>query len=283
MSLYKYFKKAKKQKWAIGEFNFSTVEQLKGIILAAKSKSSPVILGTSENEAKFFGLEEAVALVRILENKEKFKLFLHLDHGKDLDIIKRAIDVGYDSVHFDGSFLSFEDNVKLTGEVVRYAHKKKIFVEGELGFLRGESKLFLTDAPVIKEQDLTRPEDAEDFVLKTGVDSLAVVIGNVHGMYKKMPDLDFERLKKIKSQTDVFLVLHGGSGLSISDLKKAIRFGVQKVNLNTELRIAWRKSLEKAFKNSKETKPYKISPEVIQEIKKKVEKYIKLFGSRNKI
>lgn len=279
MELDQILKKAKREKWAIGQFNFSTIEQLKGIIGAAKKLSAPVILGTSEKESKFLGLEETIAQVRILENKMGLKLFLHLDHGKDLNYIKRAIDLGFDSVHFDGSELPFKENLKLTKEIVNYGHKKNVLVEGELGYLRGESRFFQKKKVIIKKEDLTKPEQAQEFVEKTKVDLLAPAIGNVHGIYPEMPELDFERLKEINQKTDAFLVLHGGSGLSRDEIKKAIKSGIQKININTELRLVWRDSLQKILKTSKEIKPYIILPQVSQAIEKKVEEYIKLFRS----
>lgn len=279
MELDQILKKAKREKWAIGQFNFSTIEQLKGIIGAAKKLSAPVILGTSEKESKFLGLEETIAQVRILENKMGLKLFLHLDHGKDLNYIKRAIDLGFDSVHFDGSELPFKENLKLTKEIVNYGHKKDVLVEGELGYLRGESRLFQKKKITIKKEDLTKPKQAQEFVEKTKVDLLAPALGNVHGIYPEMPELDFERLKEISQKTDAFLVLHGGSGLLRDEIKKAIKSGIQKININTELRLVWRESLQKILKTSKEIKPYIILPQVSQAIEKKVEEYIKLFGS----
>jgi len=279
MELNQILKKAKREKWAIGQFNFSTIEQLRGIIGAAKKLSAPVILGTSEKESKFLGLEETIAQVRILENKMGLKLFFHLDHGKDLNYIKRAVDLGFDSVHFDGSELPFKENLKLTKEIVNYGHKKNVLVEGELGYLRGESRFFQKKKIAIKEEDLTRPEQAQEFVEKTKVDLLAPAIGNVHGIYPEMPELDFERLKEINQKTDAFLVLHGGSGILRDEIKKAIKSGIQKININTELRLIWRESLQKILKTSKEIKPYIILPQVSQAIEKKVEKYIKLFGS----
>jgi len=286
--LYKLFKKAQKEKWAIGHFNFSTPEQLRGIAAAAKKLASPVILATTQGEIEFLGLKEAVAQVRILEQNLQLPLFLHLDHGKNISLVKRAIDFGFDSVHFDGSSLSFKKNVKLTREIVKYAHKRKVFVEGELGYLRGESRLIKKAKPQIEKGDLTKPEEAEEFVKETRVDSLAIAIGNIHGAYfrKSKPDferLDFERLKEIRKKTDTFLVLHGGSGILSKDLKKAIKCGIQKINVNTELRIAWKETLQKILNESEEVKPYLILPKVTLTIEKKVAKYIKLFGSCDKL
>lgn len=300
MGLKDYLEKAQKEKWAIGQFNFSTFEQLRGILAAAQKMKSPVILGTSEGESRYLGLKEIVALVEISkinpvrdsENEEKaisggisngvkYKVpaFLNLDHGKDLNWIKKAIDFGYPAVHFDGSELPFKKNIKCAKKIVEYAHKKGVLVEGELGYLRGDSKFHKKTARIEKE-DLTLSEKAYRFVKETKVDSLAIAIGNIHGIYTGMPKLDFERLKEINKKTKAYLVLHGGSGIPKTEIKKAIKFGIVKVNINTELRLTWKKTLEKSFK-TQEIRPYKILPKVQKAIQKKVEEKINLFGSKN--
>jgi len=281
MSLLDYFRRAQKEKWAIGQFNFSTDEQLKGIIIAAEKLKSPVIIGTSEGESRFLGLEQAIALVGSFKEETGLPVFLNLDHGKNLDYIKKAINLGYDCVHFDGSELSLAENIRLTKEIVSFASKKDVLVEGEVGLLKGASGLYQKRIDIEKE-DLTRPQDAERFVKETKVNSLAVAIGNVHGVYQEMSKIDFERLKDIKTKTGIPLVLHGGSGISKQDIRKAVKAGINKININTELRIAWKKELEKTLKQSKETKPYKILSPISQITQKIVEEKIKLFGSQNK-
>jgi len=274
-----YLNKAQKENWAIGQFNFSTLEQFKGILAAVKKLRSPVIFGTSEGESKFLELEEVVNLVKFYRKKLGLSIFLNLDHGKSLEYTKEAIEVGYDLVHFDGSELAFEKNIKMTKKIADYAHQKGILVEGELGRI-GQSWGFKNLA---KKKDLTDPNQSEEFVKKTKIDLLAVSIGNIHGVQKKMPELDFKRLKKIKQKVDIPLVLHGGSGIFKKEIKKAILLGITKINSNTDLRLAWRKSLEKELKaNLKEIRPYKILPEVIKTVQKVVEEKIKLFGSLNK-
>ncbi len=279
MTLANTLKQMRKQGSAIGQFNFSAYEQLIGIVLAAKKLNTPVILGTSEGEAKFLNLEIAVALKSIFQKQYNVPLFLHLDHGRDISYIKKAINVGYDSVHFDGSGLCFKENVFLTKKVVAMAHKKHIFVEGELGYLRGKSGHFLKQKTGIQKKDLTKPEQVEEFVKQTKVDSLAIAIGNVHGIYANAPLLDIERLKEIRNTNNVFLVLHGGSGLSAKNLKTAINSGIQKVNINTEIRILWKEKTMEIMNNTKEIKPYLILPKTINAIQKKVEKYIKIFNN----
>jgi len=269
-----FFSKAKKEKWAIGQFNFSTLEQFKAIINVAKRLKSPVILGTSENEANFFGLEEAITL-RNLYRKRFPYIYLNLDHGKDVNLIKKAINLGYDCVHFDGSGLDFQENIKITKKIVKYAHKKGCLVEGEIKSIQGSSEIHKRLPNEILLEDI---EKAKEFVKKTRVDSLAINIGNLHGVYKKPIRLNIEHLQKIKKAIPVFLVLHGGSGTSKEDIKAAIKNGVVKINVNTELRKAWREGLEKSLKKHKDTiKPYNILPEVILKVEETVEEKIKLF------
>jgi len=277
MTLKDYLRRAQRQKFAIGQFNFSTLEQLRGILAAAQKMKSPVILGTSEKESKFLGLEEILALVEISKMKYKVSAFLNLDHGKDLDYIKKAIDFGYPAVHFDGSGLSLEKNMKYAKKVVEYAHKKGVLVEGEL--------------ECIEKENLSSLNETERFIKETKVDSLAIAIGNRHGFYKNVK-LNFNRLEEIKEKihpvkfasqsfngAGTFLVLHGGSGISNIQIKKAIKSGIVKININTELRLAWKRILAKSLK-TQEIKPYKILPLVQKTIQEKVEKKLKLFGSR---
>lgn len=287
IKLYQILKRAQKGKWAIGKFNFSTSEQLRGILMAARKLRSPVILETSEGESKFLGLTSIIPLVFTMAMDLKMNpnsVFLNLDHGKSLNSIKEAIETGYQMVHFDGSDLTFKENTKKTRKVVDFAHKKGIWVEGELGCIRETSEVHQGKFK-IKKEDLTKPEEVEKFVKETGIDSLAIAIGNIHGIFTEMPEqLDFKRLKEIKKKSNVFLVLHGGSGIPPQEIKKAIKFGITKINVSTELRVAWRKSLEKSLKvKPKEVKPYKILPQVLGAVQKVVEEKIKLFGSVNKI
>jgi len=254
-------KNARKGKYAVGQFNFSTIEQLVGILFAAEKLKSPIILGVSQGELNYLGLKQVVALVEIAKSETSVPIFLNLDHGKDLDLIKKAIDYGFSAVHFDGSGLPLEKNIEYAKKVVKYANKKNVLVEGEL-----ES---------IEKNNLTSLNQAEKFVKETKVDSLAIAIGNVHGMHKK-PKLDFKRLKEISKKVNVLLVLHGASGIKDKDIKKAIKLGIVKINFNTELRLAWKKALIQALRG-KEIKPYKILPRVQKGVQAKVEKKLKLF------
>jgi fructose-bisphosphate aldolase class II len=278
-----YLKEAQKTKKAIGQFNFSTLEQLKGILMAGKKLNCPLILGTSEREAKFFGIKEAVLLRDLYRKELKIPIFLNLDHGKDIGLIKKAIDFGYDGVHFDGSSLSLKENIILTRKIVSYARKKGIIVEGEVGKIETESSKIYKRKFIIKEKDLTDPREAEEFVKKTKVDSLAINIGNFHGIEVSglNPKLRIERLKEIKKRVgETFLVLHGGSGIRERDIKEAIKNGISKININTELRLAFSFSIKEFFKkHPQEIVPYKILPQAIEGVQKVVEKKIKTFTS----
>ncbi len=274
MKLEKIFKKTEEEERAMGQFNFSTLEHYKAIVSASIKTKTPVILGTSESEACFVGLEEAVGL-RDAARRRGAEVFLHLDHGKDFKLIKKAIEAGYDSVHFDGSLLSFEENLRKTEKVVKYAKKRNVFVEGELGVIRGGSDE--KETPVLLKEEMTKPEKAREFVGKTGVNSLAICIGNVHGSYGEMPQLDLKRQEEIREKTDAFLVFHGGSGFSKEVLQKVIKRGIVKININTSLRRVWRRFLEEELARDKTVKPYKILSPVRKELLKKVLYFISLF------
>lgn len=288
-----YFKKAQEGKYAIGQLNCSTADQVRAVIIAAKKLNAPVIIGTSEGEAKFMGLRQAAKIIESYQEETGLPIILNADHTykdvKDLtnlNKIKALLDAGYNSIHFDGSVLSYEENVKWTKQVVDMckAVSPDISVEGELGFLPGASKLS-QEKVEIKEEYLTNPDQALEFVLATGVDRLAVSVGNSHGISADEPKLDFERIAKIndKVREHAVLVLHGGSGIPNEDIQKAISLGICKININTELRIAFTDGLKKYFaENPDETTPYKYMQYPIEEMQKVVEEKIVIFGSQNK-
>ncbi len=285
-----YFERAKQENFAIGQFNFSDLTQMKAIVETAEKLKSPIILGTSEGESIFFGFEEAVALRNVLREKYNLPIFLNLDHGKTFEYVKKAIDAGYDMVHIDGSKLSLADNIKLTNQVVKYAKsggwtKEKVLVEGEVGKIGTESSKVYIEKMKINEQDLTRPGEAKEFVNQTKVDLLAVGIGNFHGVQSsgENPNLRIDILKKISEATgNINLVLHGGSGTPENDIREAIRNGVVKININTELRKAFADGLKKSL-NSGEIVPYKFLLDAKILVGKIVEEKIQLFDSINKI
>ncbi|MCL5093639.1 MAG: class II fructose-bisphosphate aldolase [Patescibacteria group bacterium] len=267
--------------YAVGAFNTSTLEATKAIINAAAKLASPVIIETSEGEFNFLDSNIIFDQVKDLSDEYGVTVALHLDHGKSLETVKKAVEARYTSVHIDASNLSYQENIELTQKVAEFAHKKNISVEGELGHISGSSEKH-SEKIEINLSNLTDPGLAKEFVKETGIDILAVSIGNIHGVYTNPPELDLGRLERI-SKVKIPLSLHGGSGIPENQIKMAVKLGIAKVNVNTELRMAYAGELREELKaHPKEIVPYKILPEVIEEIEKVVENKIKLFGSEGK-
>jgi fructose-bisphosphate aldolase class II len=286
MGLNDWLQRARAEGWAIGHFNVSNLEGIKAILNVALNLRSPVIIGLSENEREFFGTKFAVAIINVWRKENNnFPVFLNADHTKTFEKAKEAIDAGFDSVHFDGSHLKFEENIFETKKVVEYAKSinPDISVEGELGYLRGVSAV--QQSVEISPQDMTDPDEAAEFVRATKVDRLAPVFGNIHGIVLNQKEtLDIERLSKIREKTDAFLVLHGASGLDKEEIKKAIKNGIVKVHINTEIRVAYRKALEEVFREMpNETTPYKYLSFAIRAMEKVIEEKILIFGSNQKV
>ncbi len=284
----KILKKAQDGGYAVGHFNVSNLEQLRAVCETAAALKSPIIIGTSEGERKFIGLKQIVAAVKAWQEETGLPIILNADHSKSFETVKDATDAGYTGIHFDGSELAYEENLKITKQVVEYVKSKnsEAIVEGELGRVLGGSQLH-TEVIEIKESDFTDPDLAVGFVKESGIDSLAISYGNIHGIFGKGLEanekLDIERLKTIRGKVGTFLVLHGGSGISPEEIKESVKNGIVKVNINTELRIAYVNTLRDVLNKSSETTPYKIWSLVIDAVKKIVEEKIKLFGSENKI
>ncbi len=282
-----YLEKAQKESFAIGQFNFSDFTQMKAIVAASVQMKAPVILGTSEGESAFFGIEEAVALRNVLRKKTGAAIFLNLDHGHSFEYLKKAVDAGYDMVHFDGSKLPLDENIKITKEVVRYARKKGITIEGEVGRIGTDSSKIYSDKFEIKEEDLTKPEEALKFIKETKADLLAVSIGNFHGIEISGidPNLRLDVLRAVKEKIgDTFFVLHGGSGTPEDDIKEAIRMGIAKININTEVRLAFSGNLRRYLNNNpNEIVPYKFLIDAQNSVKNLVQRKISLFGGENKV
>ncbi|OGD30848.1 hypothetical protein A2833_01140 [Candidatus Azambacteria bacterium RIFCSPHIGHO2_01_FULL_44_55] len=280
------FKRAELEKWAVPHFNISNLEQLRAIITSCVKLKSPVMIGTSEGERRFIGGRQAVALLRAFREETGIPIILNADHHKSFEAVKEAVDAGYDSILFDGSALSFEENVKTTLRVMEYAKSKnpEITVEGELGYLRGSSEI-LNEKIKLEASDFTNPDQAREFVNLTGVNRLAIAVGNIHGISLDEPMLDFERIRAIHEKNiDTILVLHGGSGISDGDLKKAINVGIRNVHINTEVRAAYTNALRKSLVNHPDdVTPYKIFPPVSEAVQALVEKKLVAFGSINKI
>lgn len=281
MTLKEYLQKAREGKYAIGHFNFATEDVLKAVVAGAKEAGAPcVMVGTSEGEAGFVGLLEASALVKAVSADLQFPVFLNADHFKSFEKCKAAIDAGYDSVIIDASKLPNAENMALAKQVVEYAHSVNpdISVEGELGYLKGSSEV--QTKIEISAADYSKPEEVADFVAQTGVDRMAVVFGNIHGIVTDQEEkLDIEHFSKIiVAAPSPAYVLHGASGLKDEDVQAAIRSGVSNVHFNTELRVAYHDKLkEEMITMPNETTPYKYLGPAADEVQKLVAAKTRLF------
>jgi fructose-bisphosphate aldolase class II len=298
VSLKNLLNKAQKNSYAVGQFNVYDLESAQAVIEAAEKEKSPVILGITEKSIAFAGLPELALIIKYLASKAKISVVLHLDHGKTIDIVKKAIKVGFSSVMFDGSFYSLNTNIKLTQKAVNAAHNKGVSIEAELGSLGFVNK---------KVCSFTDPNEVQEFVQKTKVDVLAIAVGTSHGAYKFVgkPYIDLARIKLIKNEVTVPIVLHGASaalpalvskanrygaklkktsGVSDILIKKVIKAGISKINIDTDLRLAFNASLRQTLtQNKKEFDPRQLLKPAYQEIVQVVRQKIRLFGSFNKI
>ena len=232
-------------KRAIGSFNVHCLEMLPAMIEGAKELDVPIIIQTSPGTAEYIGLDLLVSSIQTLSERTNVDVCLHMDHCTDIEVIKRAIDTGYTSVMYDGSSLPLEENIKNTKEVVAYAKDRNVSVEGEVGSIGGAE-----DGVVVSEEDAvyTDPEDAYRFVRETNVDAIAVAIGTTHGQYKSKAKLNFELLEELtKNLTNAGLVLHGGTGVSETDMRKCVALGMKKVNVGTELNKSYIDNVNSAF------------------------------------
>jgi len=277
--------RAKNEGYALGAFNSGNMEVLKAIARASFNQQAPLILETSAGEIEYLGMKNFLSLVENYRQENNLQILTNLDHGPGLEECQNAIENGYNLIHFDGSALPYEENVKITKILVEQAHEKGLLVEAEMDRIMGESKAHLETPESIQAQSsYTDPEKAAAFVAATGCDILAVFIGNLHGVYQQEPRLDLERLGLIAEKVPCFLSLHGGSGLFAEDVQKAIQIGrIVKININTELRLAYRSTLENVLRGSDEVALYKIMPPVIAAVQKVVEEKIQLFGSQGKL
>lgn len=229
---------AKKNHYGIVAPDFWDLNSARDYVRIAEELNAPILLSFAQAHKHLISLEEAAAVGRLMAESAKAPIALHLDHGEDFDYIRRAIDLGFNSVMIDASMHDFKENVRLTKEVVDYAHAKGVDVEAEIGHVGGT-----TESPTEMESVAnvyTTVEEAAAFVEKTGADSLAVSIGTSHGVYKnnKNPELNFQRLQELAANVPVPLVLHGGSGTGDDNLKRCVREGITKVNVFTEFTTA---------------------------------------------
>ena len=282
-TLQKFLQQASQEHWATGHFNASELDHMRAIVEACKEVGAPAIIGASEGERKHLGLHEAVALRDALAKEYGIPVFLNADHTKSVEAAKQAIDAGFDSIHIDLSAESFEQNVAGTKEIVAYARAKnsEINVEGELGYLRGESKVQHEKIEVSPE-DYTKPEQAKEFVEQTGVDRLAIAVGNIHGISLDEPDLDIERIRQIRAAIpeQVAIVLHAASGIPDGQIRQAIEVGVANIHINTDLRVAFVAELKKSLaEHPDEVAMYKLDASANEAMKEMVKEKLQLFGA----
>ncbi len=275
---------------AVGHFNVSELAALKGIFAAAQEMSEhqkitiPIIIGVSEGEREFIGVAQAVALISSLRKEYDYPIFLNADHTHSLSGVKIAAEAGFDEILFDGSALSFEDNIAQTKEAVRIvrAINPNIIIEGEIGYI-GASSEIIEKRPL--NMVLSTPEEAVRFVQSTGVDVLAPAVGNMHGLLKTMvagteeKHLDIALISAIKSACGKYMTLHGGSGTADDDFIAAAKAGMTIIHVSSELRLAWRHGIESGLKdNPQEIAPYKILSPAVKEIQKIVADRLRLFN-----
>jgi fructose-bisphosphate aldolase class II len=290
-------------RYAVGAFNINNLEILQGVVRGGIEMDSPIIIAASEGAIEYAGFDYIVSMMRTAAELTSIPMALHLDHGRDPAVIARCITGGFTSVMIDASHLPLEDNIRETKQVVELAHAEGVSVEAELGRLRGIEDMISVDE---REATLTKPEDAERFVTETGVDSLAPAIGTSHGAFKFKGEakLDLERLKEIKKRVGIPLVLHGAStvpqqilklvtqyggelqdakGVPPDQLKKAITLGINKINTDTDLRLALTAAVRRVLTDDpKVFDPRKILGPARDMIAEVVKEKVTLFGSAHK-
>lgn len=238
---------------AILATNFYNFETLSGVLQAASLSRSPVILQLSESSIRYLGLEVGLAMARAALKSFEVEGWVHLDHGSTIEMAKRCLDAGFDSVMIDASERPFEENVRITREVVKYAEPYGANVEAELGYVAK-----LGQDQVVNQY--TQPEEASRFVEETGVNALAIAIGSAHGFYKETPKLQLDLLSRIHQATNAALVLHGSSGIPDDQLREAIARGISKVNLATETKNIFMRTLQKTLQDNDEIDLRKVFP-----------------------
>lgn len=285
-------KEAKREKRAIGHFNISNLEMLKGILEAGKTLSQednkiPLIIGLSEKERKYFGENEFVAFIKSIREKNNYPIFTSADHCKTYESAEKAVQAGFDALVIDNSKMSFGDNIEATKRTcsILKSINPEVLLEGEMGFIGASSKLLdqIPEEVEISEETITKAENAKKFVQETGVDLLSPAVGNLHGVLKNFlnPSLYIKRIEEIEKEAGVPLVLHGGSGVASEDIRDAIKAGISIIHFSTDLRLAYRNALIDLTGNyfldhPNELAPYKYMETVITEIKKVVSEKINL-------
>jgi fructose-bisphosphate aldolase class II len=279
VSMNEFLPKAKANKFAVGQFNMNNLEFAQAITEAAMELNSPFIFGVSEGALKYMGIEFTVAIAEAAAKKSGLPIALHLDHGSSFEVAMKCIRAGFSSVMFDGSHHSYEDNVRLTKEVVKAAHAMGVSVEGELGTIGGVEDDISVDE---ENANLAKPEEAIRFYEETGVDCLAIAVGTAHGMYSGEPNIRYDIIEKVASAIPVPVVLHGGSGVPDEMIRKSIQAGVGKINVNTENQVACTQTIREVLaQDPKVYDPRKYLTPARKAMIEVVKSKILLFGSNN--
>lgn len=270
---------ARQNQYAIPQPNIWDINSIKAALKASVEVKSPVIIGLAQSHLEYMGIEEAAILVNFYGKKFNAEYALHLDHGNDCQTIIKAIKYGFTSVMIDASTLPYDENVYLVKEIVKVAHACDVTVEAELGHVGSDNP----NSEIMKnfQSVLTEPDEAEDFVKQTNVDSLAVAIGTVHGKYRGKPNIDLDRLEKIAKKVSIPLVLHGGSGTGEDMLKKCIELGISKINICTDLMVAAKNAIKETMNSTDNFGDINLTAE--EAIKKCLIKYYRTFDCINRI
>jgi fructose-bisphosphate aldolase, class II len=271
---------------AVGHFNVSDLAALKAIVAAARDLKLPVMIGVSEGERGFVGVRQIAGLIRAFREESEFPIFLNADHTHSLEKAEQAARAGFDEIIFDGSSLPFEKNIEQTKKAVELIKSinPNCMVEGEIGYIGSSSEVI--DKVPEGTGVLTTPEEAKEFVGASGVDILAPAVGNMHGLLQSMVSgevqkrLDIDRIAAIRNASGIFMTLHGGSGTNDDDFKRAIKAGMTIVHVNTEIRLAWRRSMEASLAADQSVVPYKLMVPVVAAIQKVVDARLRLFSSK---
>ena len=271
---------AQKKGYAVGAFNVNNMEIVQAIIEAAEEANSPVILQASQGGIKYAGVEYIATLGRLAAQNAKVPVVLHLDHGTDFDQVMLCIRHGFSSVMIDGSRFPLEENIAFTNKVVEVARAVGVSVEAELGKIGGTEDHITVDE---KDAKFTDPQEALKFVQETGVDYLAIAVGTAHGVYKGEPKLDYDRIKTIRETVNIPLVLHGSSGVPEESLKKAISLGISKINIDTDIRVAFSQAVRDYVMNNPDNiDPRKTLAPAKEAMKNIIKEKLHIFGSVGK-
>ena len=266
---------SREQPWAVGHFNIHNQEFIRAVVRAAESERSPAILAVGMMSIKYMGLEPLISACQSISRETSVPIAVHLDHARDLNIVKEALDLGINSVMFDGSSLDFEENVEKTTKVVQMAHESGATAEGEVGIVPHGTES-------VSQAQMTDPTLAVEFAERTGVDYLAVSLGSVHGMKSAATSLDQELLQQLHQKIPVPLVLHGASGVIDEQISAAIDNGIRKINVNTGLKVVLKSFLSSRLTDEPEADLLQDLELGMDAVRDSVAARMRLFGSSNK-